>query len=114
VTASEPDSRKPGLSACLRCGQGKTARLPRDLCPPESVQYVTDTSAQPRLQCAPFRKGHRFTVDPNNQTPPDEKLAHILRAAAVETDSDKLLELYRKMAKLDQENDTSSRGNANR
>jgi len=53
-------------------------------------------------------------VDPNNQTPPDEKLAQILQAAAVETDSDKLLELYRKMAKLDQENDTRSRANANR
>jgi hypothetical protein len=53
-------------------------------------------------------------VDPNNQTPAHEKLAQILQAAAAETDSDKLLELYRKMAKLDQENDTSSQGNSNR
>ena len=94
--------------------RGKTARLPRDLCPPETVHYVTDTSAQTCLYWRPFRKGHRLTVDPNNQTPPDEKLAQILRAAAVETDSDKLLELYRKIAKLDQENDAPSRGNANR
>jgi hypothetical protein len=95
-------------------GKGKTARLSSRSLPPATVHYVTDTSAQPRLQCPPFRKGHRLTVDPNNQTPPGEKLAQILRAAAVETDSDKLLELYRKIAKLDQENDAPSRGNANR
>lgn len=49
-----------------------------------------------------------------DEPPADEKLAQILRAAAVETDSDKLLELYRKIAALDQktlnqENDTPSR-----
>lgn len=53
-------------------------------------------------------------MKPDDETPADEKLAQILRAAAVETDSDKLLALYRKIAALDQktlnqENDTPSR-----
>jgi hypothetical protein len=42
-------------------------------------------------------------VETNNQTPADEKVAQLLREAALETDSDKLLELYRKIAKLNEE-----------
>lgn len=58
-------------------------------------------------------------MESNNQTPEDEKVAQLLREAALETDSDKLLELYRKIARLNQEklnqgNDTASRGNPNR
>ena len=58
-------------------------------------------------------------MESNNQTPEDEKVTRLLREAALETDSDKLLELYRKIARLNQEklnqrNDTPSRGNPNR
>jgi hypothetical protein len=42
-------------------------------------------------------------VQTNNQTPADEKVAQLLREAALETDSDKLLQLYRKIAKLNEE-----------
>ena len=42
-------------------------------------------------------------METNNQTPADEKVAQLLREAALETDSDKLLELYRKIAKLNEE-----------
>jgi hypothetical protein len=42
-------------------------------------------------------------VDSNNQTPADEKVAQLLREAALETDSDKLLDLYRKIAKLNEQ-----------
>ena len=64
-------------------------------------------------------------METNNQTPADEKVAQLLREAALETDSDKLLELYRKIAKLNEEksklfkrklnreSDTPSRSNAN-
>jgi hypothetical protein len=45
----------------------------------------------------------RLPVETNNQTPADEKVAQLLREAALETDSDKLLALYRKIAKLDEE-----------
>ena len=56
-------------------------------------------------------------METNNQTPADEKVAQLLREAALETDSDKLLELYRKIAKLNEEklnerksNEEKSRG----
>ncbi len=56
-------------------------------------------------------------METNNQTPADEKVAQLLREAALETDSDKLLALYRKIAKLDEEklneqksNEEKSRG----
>lgn len=42
-------------------------------------------------------------MDRTNQPTADEKLAQLLRAAALETDSDKLLELYRAMARLNEE-----------
>lgn len=45
----------------------------------------------------------RLPVQTNNQTPADEKVAQLLREAALETDSDKLLQLYRKIAKLNEE-----------
>ena len=43
-----------------------------------------------------------------------ETMEQLLQAAALETDSDKLLELFRKIAKLNQLNNTSSGGNPRR
>ena len=42
-------------------------------------------------------------MKPTNQTPEDERVAQLLREAALETDSDKLLELYRKIGKLNEQ-----------
>lgn len=50
-------------------------------------------------------------MDPNKQPPADETLAQLLRAAAQETDSDKLLELHRKIAKLTEEKLSQDDGN---
>jgi len=65
----------------------------------------------------PSEMRFRLPVETNNQTPADEKVAQLLREAALETDSDKLLALYRKIAKLDEEklneqksNEEKSRG----
>lgn len=51
---------------------------------------------------------------PNNQPPADERLAQLLRAAALETNSDKLLQLYREMARLNEEKSTEQKPSPNK
>lgn len=50
-------------------------------------------------------------METNNQTTADEKVAQLLREAALETDSDKLLELYRKIAKVNEQKSNEQRSN---
>lgn len=53
-------------------------------------------------------------METNNQTTADEKVAQLLREAALETDSDKLLELYRKIAKVNEQKSNEQRSNEQR
>lgn len=53
-------------------------------------------------------------METNNQPPADERLAQLLRAAALETSSDKLLELYREMARLNEEKLNEQKSSANK